>query len=252
MALTAAGRALTQEHKIAQIRLGAQFAIAARALLAELDPARIDATLTEWAALQVLLAQAFHRDSARLAAAYLVAYRQAEAGDLADRMPLEEAGFDAVTSLHRAQMMGPMSKATIAGGTSAEEAINAVFWRLIGGWQIPVLAGGRDTIDLSSLANRESIGWRRVTDAQPCSWCAMLASRGPAYTSRHNAGQGRRWHGSCGCTVEEVFDEWQPTATEQKFIDAYYRAHQPGDSVEDVTRKMRAADNGRLLSDATT
>lgn len=113
------------------------------------------------------------------------------------------------------------------------------------------LAGGRDLLSESALAHPRSIGFRRVTDGKPCAFCAMLASRGPAYRSKKTAGAGRRYHDYCGCTVEEVFGEWRPTAEEQRYIDLYEQAAEPGASVNDVMREMRAAGGG-IVRDAHT
>lgn len=121
---------------------------------------------------------------------------------------------------------------------------------------LEVLTAGREVVQQSSRR------WRRVTDGNPCGFCAMLASRGPVYTSEASAsriggrgkaidptaprkrggqakgirarGKGRlgdRFHSLCGCTVEP-FDgdpsEWEPTPDEQRFIDAYEATHELG------------------------
>ncbi|ARF59427.1 hypothetical protein [Streptomyces gilvosporeus] len=55
------------------------------------------------------------------------------------------------------------------------------------------LRAGRDLIDRASKRDRRAVGWARVTDGNPCAFCAMLASRGAIYTSRATAaGGGRR------------------------------------------------------------
>lgn len=51
-----------------------------------------------------------------------------------------------------------------------------------------VQRGARNLIDQTSLADRRVIGWARVTDGNPCGFCAMLASRGAVYRSRASAG----------------------------------------------------------------
>lgn len=89
---------------------------------------------------------------------------------------------------------------------------------------------------MSKLSLAASIGWRRVSDGDPCAFCAMLVTRGPVYTSRDKAlhttnpapgipaGTLHKYHPHCGCTVEIVYDDWQPTEQEQQWIDDYYRA----------------------------
>jgi len=79
------------------------------------------------------------------------------------------------------------------------------------------------SIDADELAT----GWSRVTDNDPCAWCAMLASRGPVYKSAQTAGDprqgGNRYHDHCGCQAwpaftldepfvgiaEKLYDDWR-------------------------------------------
>jgi hypothetical protein len=94
-----------------------------------------------------------------------------------------------------------------------------------------VLSGGRQLIDETTGADSQAIGWRRVSDGNPCAFCAMLCSRGPVYRSADKAGDptagsGLRYHGHCGCTAEIVYGEWKPSQQEQGFIDDYNKAAQ--------------------------
>jgi hypothetical protein len=85
-----------------------------------------------------------------------------------------------------------------------------------------VLDGGnRSALKLIADDDR-LVGYIRVTDGDPCSFCAMLASRGPVYRTPRRAGpnvRGERnaraglaftgdgaWkvHDNCACTVEPV------------------------------------------------
>lgn len=250
MALTTAGRSLTQQHKLEQIRLGTRFVAASQVLLGELNPAQLDGTVMDWLPLQVLLGEAFHRDSANLAAAYLSEYRAAEAGRAGAAMPIIRPTFDAATATDKASLLVPMAKTATAGGLTAKAAVDKVFWTLVNEWRTGTMAGGRDLVDASTLANQDSIGWRRVTDGNPCTWCAMLATRGPAYQSAETAGEGRFYHDRCGCTAEEVFGEWVPTAEEQRYIDLYEASHEPGMSASETTAAMRENGQG-VVNDAT-
>ena len=49
------------------------------------------------------------------------------------------------------------------------------------------LRGGRELIAQASREDRRVIGWARVTDGNPCAFCAMLASRGSTYRSEASA-----------------------------------------------------------------
>ncbi|MBK7822830.1 MAG: hypothetical protein IPJ61_17650 [Tessaracoccus sp.] len=88
--------------------------------------------------------------------------------------------------------------------------------------------GGRRTVDRSAAASGRQ--WRRVPDGDPCTFCAMLATRGfldDGYTSRDSAlwtKAGRKYHDFCGCVATEIVDGWEPTPQEQRWIDAYETA----------------------------
>ena len=119
----------------------------------------------------------------------------------------------------------------------AEEAFRATIGELATRTQKDTLAGGREVVQQSAPL------WRRVTDGAPCGWCAMLASRGPVYSSAAKAGQGRRYHGHCGCTAEPfdgAWEEWEPTPDEQRYIDAYNATHESGMTGDETAAKMDA------------
>ena len=108
--------------------------------------------------------------------------------------------------------------------TAAERALNATIGELATRTHQEVLAAGRETVQRSARR------WRRVSDGNPCGFCAMLVSRGPVYTSASTAGQGRKYHGRCGCTVEPIDspDDWVPTPEEQHYLDAYHATYESG------------------------
>lgn len=70
-----------------------------------------------------------------------------------------------------------------------------------------VQAGGRDAIEQSS----KPLGWMRVSDGDPCSFCALILSRGAVFKSQLTAGADAnerfagdgmfKFHDNCGCTV---------------------------------------------------
>jgi hypothetical protein len=114
------------------------------------------------------------------------------------------------------------------------------------------LMGGRDLLEATARADRAVIGWARVTDDDPCHFCALLAGRGAVYRSEWSAryvGQRRpgglppeaagwspsefanwetgrglnRYHDNCHCTVIPVYsrEDWLPERSEA-FRELYY------------------------------
>lgn len=285
MALTPQGRELTEAHKQAQIELAVQAVGESKRILELLDPFRLDATRTDWLGFQVDSALRHHDASVNLAGAYLNAYRAIE-GELDD---LVMAEFDPAPAAVSADSMVVARAKQLTGTVGPRQALTGAWGWYSGSLMATVLAGGRNTLIGSVESSRFSLGWRRVTDGNPCAFCAMLASRGPAYTSAESAGRvtgvslggrdyklmdamggrtperraliakgrasrkglkrplGSRFHDSCGCTVEEVFDEWVPSKREQAFIDLYQAS--AGGSTRDVLSKMRANGSG-IVNDA--
>jgi len=71
-----------------------------------------------------------------------------------------------------------------------------------------VLTGGRRSLLTLVEADPQALGWARVTDGDPCAFCAMLASRGPVYGSEAAAGFSA--HDACACTAEPVYSRQAP------------------------------------------
>ncbi len=89
-----------------------------------------------------------------------------------------------------------------------------------------VLRGGRSMSEESARRDTRVIGWARVTDLDPCAFCAMLASRGAVYKSRSSAGLAggapvslddlTKYHDLCHCQIVPVYDRdgWVPSGSE--------------------------------------
>lgn len=113
--------------------------------------------------------------------------------------------------------------------------------RLEGATQRLVQAPGRDT--LIDNAARDGARWARMpSGATTCAWCLVLASRGPAYESREDAGGGDAWHDDCDCQPVVTWGDeplpYDPEPLYQQYLDARYRA---GSSrLEDITAQLRA------------
>lgn len=225
MAQTPEGRRLTDAHRIAQVRIGQEAAAVSKVLWADLDPADLGRTREKWLRNSVVVASAYDAKSARLAAGYMERYRQIESNGTGPIVGM--SGFDADGSARRLDYAGPQTIIKhLAAGRTPQEAKRLAEQVAAGSMQRQALQGGRRIIDLSSISNPRSIGWRRVADGNPCTFCALLVSRGPAFRSERSAGAGRAFHWKCGCTVEEVFDRWEPTDEEDQYIDSYLAARE--------------------------
>lgn len=198
MATTSEGRRLTEQHRILQRRLAALTVAQMRQLWRLLDPENLPASSEDWLTATVAMIERNHAASAALSARYFVQFRQTEVRDGAFQLPpapildREQATTSlTVTGISR-----------VAQGKAAVDTAAAAAVRL-------VLNGGRGTLVDAVEADPVALGWIRVTDGDPCAFCALLASRGPTFKSRGSAGF--QAHDSCACTAEPVYDrntEW--------------------------------------------
>ena len=232
MANSVDGRELTEAHQSAQQALSNEAIAEARFLWGRLDADDLEGSEAAWLALMVLLLSQQVVRSQRLAGAYFEQYSFAETGRAGDVSFAGPAGL--ALSL---RLAGPARvKALIRGGMSPEGALDAARTKFEGIVSRQALMGGRLTVAASTGADRRARGWRRVTDGDPCAFCALMASRGPAYRSESSAGT--QYHGHCGCTAEPVYGDWVPNEAEQGFIDAYRGSS--GKTLRSVTQSMRA------------
>lgn len=80
------------------------------------------------------------------------------------------------------------------------------------------LNGGRDTIDDVVLNDPEVQGYLRLTDSDPCFFCAVLASRGAVYEEQSFVDSDPRFHGpgnqkvhdGCACTLVPIYTRDSP------------------------------------------
>lgn len=204
MAATPEARRLTEAHRLAQARLGAQTVQAMATVWPLLDPRNLDGTVERWLTASLLVVGAQRSRSARLAANYLTTFKILEFGAAARSVPLVLADIPAAAAVTTSLMVtGPMSlRSALARGVQPAVAADVAQARTAASAMRHALNGGRETTIASVRADSTARGWRRVTSGDPCSFCSMLASRGAVY----GAGSGSfHAHDSCGCSAEPVY-----------------------------------------------
>lgn len=239
MASTDEGRRLTEAHKFAQIEVGARAEVDARMLWGRLDIDDLDGSTPYWLATTVAAVNLRTAESQRVASAYLQEYRQAELGS-----PGLVSVAGPVGTPTALRFAGPVRvKRLILSGMAAADAYQAALTKFAGMARRQAMMGGRLTVAATSGRDRKAVGWRRVTDGNPCAFCAMLASRGPVYRDAASAA-GLQYHSHCGCTAEPAYSyAWEPTADEERFFDAY------GEARAKVAPNGQAIDTNELLAE---
>ena len=228
MAATSEATLLTDQHRRRQVAL----AVTADSQMRRtwdttLDPDNLEATQPIWKRAMLDTLTKWWHVSANTAAQYLPRFRQAEIGDGGIEVGIPR--FDRALAGRQLEWGGMVNVLWhVAMGQTREAAYTAARELFLGMFHEAVLTGGRMTIQEWARRDSRAIGWRRVSDGNPCAFCAMLVSRGPVYTSEEHAltrqSDGQKFHPHCGCTVEVVYGDWKPDGREQQWVDDYYRA----------------------------
>lgn len=224
MAITPQGARLTDVHRRRQIRTAIRADSALRRAMKTLDPSDIDGTRFQWRQRSLLVLQQYYGMSQIEARDYLGRFRLAELGTLSGPIVEPRLNFGIADSM--LDVAGPATfKRAIADGVTEAEAYRRAVNQVLAEAHTIIMSAGRGLIRESGQADHRAVGVRRVSDGDPCTFCAMLVSRGPAYTSEakalSKAGTSDPYHHHCGCTTEIIYGDWLPTEAEQGYIDAY-------------------------------
>jgi len=233
---------------LAQARLAAQSI--ARVLVAWglLDPEDLTGTTARWLSVVLPLLAAQRRLSATLAANYLTTFRTMELGPgVSPFTPVLSDVLDIKATTASLVITGPgkvrqaltrtvdLARALELGKVESARAASR-----------HVLNGGRSTILDTVAADKRALGWARATSGKTCSFCALLAGRGPVYKGQDTADF--KAHDSCNCTTEPVYRRdaaWPPGS--RRFAEQYQEAKAATPDGEDVTNTFR-----RLLAAGST
>ncbi|WP_104087051.1 hypothetical protein [Arthrobacter sp. GMC3] len=247
MALTAEGRELTEAHRLLQLGIAARATAVSKSLWRRLQVSDLDGSMSSWMPAQLAAWRLFYGQSQEVASEYITAYQAAEIGAASK---IVQQAFGVPEMRDAALLAGPVRvKMLIKRGMAADEAHSKAFTKFSGITRRQVMSGGRLAVAKTGSADQRAVGWRRVTDGDPCTFCGMLAGRGPIYSSKQRAdsigGTGLEYHGHCGCTAEIVYGDWEPSDSEKLFIEEYDKAAKQADAAgesrtqENVLWRMR-------------
>ncbi|MFG3715796.1 hypothetical protein [Micromonospora sp. NPDC047730] len=225
----------------------AQVTVAYETLLNPLD---LDQTFPVYAEVVARIIEAARQSAAVLAGAFYVAHR--EALRVTEEVPaIAYAGQLPPAQLATSLLVtGPVrvKRLTSKGASPAQAAAKARAATARATIR-HVTDGGRETIRDTTRRDPVALGFARLTDGDPCYFCAMLASRGPVYESEETAGKDDPYHDGCGCIPAPVYrrsDPWPGRAREfealwaeatagksgRKAVNAFRRAHEANRRVE--------------------
>lgn len=220
MARSEAGALLTERHRQAQLQ------VRARALRDYLRLWPIwegdEESFGNLVLASLTVVRAYNGLSATLAGSYFTSFRLAEGvrGEAVPRLagPIDEGKVTAGLIVTGRDAV----KSALDAGKPAQEARETALVRTSGSLSRQVLNGGRETILRSVADDKEALGYGRVTDGNPCAFCAMLAGRGPVYKKETADFQA---HDECGCGAEPVYFRDAPwPGRAREFHDMYNEA----------------------------
>lgn len=306
MAHTQAGRDLTEANRVSQTSITAAVVEAIRSLFLEvIDFNDLDTSSVEFVrqALPIVLAgRAVAYDAAT---EYLEAFRRVELRGLVDSSELapqdtdryaidldvledytdpdaviDWGGLDprddlvpprtVATELHTSG--AAVAKSRIGKGMSEAEAKQKAANAVAAKVTRHIADGGRAPLAAEvRTGNRGAVGYARVVDADPCPFCAMLASRGAVYRSDAFTSSDALFtgdnqfkvHDGCECTLEPVYGrsvtdlppgsvelarEWADIAAGQKDPFAYWRRYKESGTLPG--QEKGNADTGRVNASA--
>lgn len=220
MAATDAGRRLTESHRRAQLRVAARTVRQLGVVWPLLDPVDLDGTRERWVRAALPVIEQNREVSAGLAGRYMSRFREVEVGPPAGWVPSSPAVLVPERAATSLLVTGPHDvKRQMVQGFLLDRAVDLAGRRSAAAGMRHVLDGGRSVIERSVAADPVCLGWARVTEADPCAFCAMLASRGPVYKEstglfvggdprgrvRGSRRVAERYHDDCKCSLEPVY-----------------------------------------------
>ena len=239
MATSRAGDLLTELHRRETLALRA---VTLRELLAMwplFDLADIDASWARLSPAILALVRSRHDLAAQRAAVFYETFRRAE--DVPGSPTPRLARLDERKAVANLSLVGPIwTKTSIARGLA--DPLGTAFVRVSGEVSRMVLNGDRDTIVESVAADEQALGYRRISDGDPCPFCAMLVARGGVYTE---TSAGFQAHSHCGCGSRPVYSTDDPHSGRARELQQLWNESTRGRSGDDAIRAFRQAYEGR-------
>lgn len=191
---------LTQQHRAELAAVTDLVTRRVQQLALRADVADVDGWWRRVVEQIVALVAAAWRRVRTLGTDYLVAHALTE-GVVVEPTAATWITDQVVTSL---RVTGPVEfKRHLAGHGDVDRARASMARTLPAAGARLVLAGERGTVMATVRDSSNIVGWRRVTDADPCAFCALLASRGAVYSK---STVGFDAHDGDDCTAEPLYE----------------------------------------------
>lgn len=243
MAVVTAER-ITEDYRRAQTKVAAVTVANVLTLWPLLDPFHLGDTVDDWLR-QVLGVVDRQRDqSISLSQQYYRQLRTVELGQAAGRSPapIDPKWTDRTAASVLAT--GPSTIKTLSGnGIPPQLAAERAASEVAAAAARQVSNAGRSEVERTARADPVAVGWRRQTSADPCFWCAMLASRPVLYDTEQTAlgGSPDAYHSGCMCVAVPVFRHGTALPDQSKAFAQLWRTSTKGTSGKASLRAFRRA-----------
>lgn len=237
--MTPEGAQLTEAHRQLQAHVNTATLRDLLQLWGVVDPMNLRHTVDPFTRAAAALVLRSRRASSSGASRYYAAFREAEG---IGRAPAPGLAADPPEEL----VVGALRGAGLAGimnayrrGQSPDAAHQNGFVKLAGSASQLVVGGGRATIMDAVQSDDAAVGWQRVTDGDPCAFCAMIASQGIVAKTADSAGF--EAHGHCLCGAEPAYEGSPVRAANERFRSAWNEATSGlsgGDALNAFRRSM--------------
>lgn len=230
--------------RVAQLAIRAQLIRDVTRVWPLLDAKRLDETFPGWLTAMSTLIRSYHGQSAVAAGTAYRAARQRATGELAPSGLIQLAPLPSEEWLNKAfRFSGPgQFSRDVARPKTALSTTLGTASRI-------ALDGARTTIIETVHEDPAAVGWMRVTDGNPCAFCALLASRGVikgSTTYRTEESASFQAHNDCGCTAAPAFTIHADLPDVSKKAAEVYANRGSGDAL----KAFRKAWNDHLASSA--
>lgn len=205
---------LAESTRRAQVHVRQQMVSDVSRVWAVLNFDRLQQTWPSWLEVMLRTLRRYHSQSADEAALFYRATRQLELGDPGEAKLADPPSEEWVSRALGYAAPGAYQR-QIAAKASPEQANRSALVQTLGTSSRIAMDGHRTTIEQSAKADRAALGYYRVTDGDPCAFCALMASRGMVYKNEDTAGARAndsftgpglfKFHNDCGCTIAPGF-----------------------------------------------
>lgn len=194
---------LSEQHRLAQVRLGAITATAILQVWPLLDPEQLDATFERWLTAVTPIVGANRAVSIRLATNYLAAHRTNALGIRTPATATLPAGPVDPARLRTSMLVtGPVSiRRAMSRGINIASAADTAAANTARAALRHVLDGGRETILETVRADPRATGYERTTSGSACAFCSDLAG----ITSADADAISFEAHDGCSCSAAPVY-----------------------------------------------